>query len=310
MCALGISLFQLVPAQAATIVDVHTSLGSFKIELFEDLAPGPVARVLYNVSQGRYDSTIFHFADDASIAGGDYVFNRCEQGPVEARPYDISVRGGETGLENLTGTFAVLRDPHNPEFITRDWIINLQDNIALDPALAPVVIGEVVEGFDTVVAIRNQSRLAMEGVSSSVPVIHYEGHSTVDCAIFDKENLIFLDMDSGARDRPGPINSYDPDDGELRLKVDAGEDGLWSVTLLSNADASQLLFEIVPESFVEEYEAVEGFASFDSGSGLLQIPELYLNGELAFRNLVMRLVDGKAGRFNLDSYEVVASESQ
>ena len=64
-------LFIAVAAQAATLVELKTSMGIIKLELNEEKAPLSVDNFLAYANAGFYDGTIFHrVIDNFMIQGG------------------------------------------------------------------------------------------------------------------------------------------------------------------------------------------------------------------------------------------------
>jgi peptidyl-prolyl cis-trans isomerase B (cyclophilin B) len=137
-----------------TQVKLHTSHGSFVIELDDAKAPNTVANFLSYVNNGHYDGTIFHrVIKTFMIQGGGF-----EPG-LQQKPTQPAIKNeAQNGLKNAKYTVAMARtnDPHSA---TAQFFVNTADNDFLNHT-APAgqgwgyaVFGRVVEGTDTVDAI-------------------------------------------------------------------------------------------------------------------------------------------------------------
>lgn len=142
-------------ARAANpVVAVETSMGTFKIELFEDKAPVTVKNFLQYVEDKHYDGTIFHrVISDFMIQGGGF-----EPGMKEKKTRDPIKNESGNGLSNLKGTIAMART-NQPDSATAQWYVNVKDNTFLDKAKARdgvgyCVFGRVIEGLDVVEKIK------------------------------------------------------------------------------------------------------------------------------------------------------------
>lgn len=131
------------------LVEMRTSLGTMKIELYPDKAPKTVDNFLAYVRDGFYDGTIFHrVIDGFMIQGGGFTPDMSEK-PTRA-PIENEA---SNGLKNLRGTIAMARtdDPHSA---TAQFFINGKDNAFLDyktstrTGFGYAVFGKVVEGLD------------------------------------------------------------------------------------------------------------------------------------------------------------------
>ena len=73
LCFVVFSVVAGTARAANPVVVVETNMGSFKIELFEDKAPGTVKNFLKYVEDKHYDGTIFHrVISDFMIQGGGF----------------------------------------------------------------------------------------------------------------------------------------------------------------------------------------------------------------------------------------------
>ena len=162
---------------------METSMGTIKIELFEDKAPITVKNFLAYVDDKYYDGTIFHRVmakpnseKDFMIQGGGFGTDKKE------RPTKAAIQNESTnGISNSRGTIAMART-NAPHSATSQFYINVADNTFLDRANARdrfgyCVFGKVIEGLDVVDKIKGvkigEATLEMKGGSdrsNTVPV--------------------------------------------------------------------------------------------------------------------------------------------
>jgi cyclophilin family peptidyl-prolyl cis-trans isomerase len=143
-------------ARAANpVVVMETSMGTIKIELFEDKAPITVKNFLQYVEDKHYDGTIFHRVIPTFMIQGGGM----ESGLKEKKTRDPIKNESNNGLSNLKGTIAMARTP-KPDSATSQFFINVKDNTSLDRAKAGdgvgyCVFGRVIEGMDVVDKIKD-----------------------------------------------------------------------------------------------------------------------------------------------------------
>ena len=165
--------FAFSPAAAAAdknpVVEVKTSLGNFKVELYPDKAPTTVKNFLTYVDSKFYDGTIFHrVIPDFMIQGGGF-----EPGMKEKRTGEPIKNEAGNGLSNTRGTIAMART-NNPDSATAQFYINVKDNTFLDRAQAAdrvgyCVFGKVIDGMDVVDKIKDVEA-GNRGPHQNVPV--------------------------------------------------------------------------------------------------------------------------------------------
>jgi peptidyl-prolyl cis-trans isomerase B (cyclophilin B) len=158
-----------VGARANPVVVLETSMGTIKVELFEDKAPITVKNFLSYVDDKFYDGTIFHrVIPDFMIQGGGM-----EPGLKEKKTKPSIKNESSNGLSNTRGTLAMARTPA-PDSASSQFFINLKDNKFLDRAQARdnvgyCVFGKVIEGMDVVDKIKGV-RTGNRGMHGDVPV--------------------------------------------------------------------------------------------------------------------------------------------
>ncbi len=140
------------PAADNPMVELETSLGSIKLELFPDKAPVTVANFLAYVKEGFYDGLIFHRVISTALvqAGGH------RPGMDYKEPTHPSiVNEANNGLSNERGTIAMAR-AYPIDSAAAQFFINIVDNNELDHKgpepqdFGYAVFGRVIDGMEAV----------------------------------------------------------------------------------------------------------------------------------------------------------------
>jgi cyclophilin family peptidyl-prolyl cis-trans isomerase/predicted small lipoprotein YifL len=133
------------------VVEVKTSEGTIKIELWPDKAPATVQNFLTYVKEGFYEGTVFHRVNPTfMIQGGGYTAamkEKATHGPVknEAR----------SDVPNVRGTIAMARTGQ-VDSATAQFFINVVHTESLDHTgntpgeFGYCVFGQVLDGLDVV----------------------------------------------------------------------------------------------------------------------------------------------------------------
>ena len=135
-------------AQDAALVRVHTSIGSFLIELDTERAPLTVKNFLEYVRSGHYSGTIFHrVIANFVVQGGGFDEKNIQKATREPVPNESG-----NGLSNRRGTVGLARtgEPHSG---TAQFYVNLGENAMLDPQASRwgyAVFGRIIEGMNVV----------------------------------------------------------------------------------------------------------------------------------------------------------------
>jgi cyclophilin family peptidyl-prolyl cis-trans isomerase len=185
LCFVVLGVLATGGARAANpVVVVETSMGTIKIELFEDKAPITVKNFLAYVKDKHYDGVIFHrVISDFMIQGGGF-----EPGMKEKKTKDPIKNESDNGLSNLRGTIAMARlgpQEDTPEALqkaldsaTAQFYINVKDNKGLDGAAGKAtgytVFGRVIDGMDVVdkiKAVKTTTRMRFRDVPEEDVVI-------------------------------------------------------------------------------------------------------------------------------------------
>ena len=149
-------------------VDLKTSMGTIRLELYPAKAPKTVENFLQYVKDGHFNGTIFHrVIDGFMIQGGGFDRNlkqKQTRAPVENE--------AKNGLKNDLGTIAMARTSA-PHSASAQFFINLKDNNFLNAVAAQdgwgyAVFGKVVSGLDVVMKI-SKVATGSSGSYSDVP---------------------------------------------------------------------------------------------------------------------------------------------
>jgi cyclophilin family peptidyl-prolyl cis-trans isomerase len=155
-------------AGAPVVVEVKTSMGAFKIELYADKAPKTVENFLKYVDDKFYDGTIFHrVISDFMIQGGGFdkaLSKKDTREPVTNEAKD--------SISNAKYTVAMARTS-DPNSATAQFFVNVKDNKRLDYS-GPgggegyCAFGKVISGMDVIDKIKDVPT-GMQGGMSDVP---------------------------------------------------------------------------------------------------------------------------------------------
>ena len=151
-------------------VELDTTAGKIRLELYPEAAPKTVENFLAYVKGKQYDGTQFHrVIDGFMIQGGGFT---ADFSPKPTRPPIVNEAemSSKAGLKNVPGTIAMARTS-DPNSATNQFFINVNDNGRLnfrspDPTgIGYTVFGKVVSGMDVV----NKIAKAPKGGGKPVP---------------------------------------------------------------------------------------------------------------------------------------------
>jgi peptidyl-prolyl cis-trans isomerase A (cyclophilin A)/peptidyl-prolyl cis-trans isomerase B (cyclophilin B) len=151
----------MVPAGALAAdpqVDIRTSAGTIRIELYPAKAPKTVENFLQYVRDGQYNGTIFHRVIDGFMIQGGGFDKGFQQKRTRAPIVNEAQQAVKAGLKNEVGTLAMARTA-DPNSATAQFFINVADNAFLnwgDPRSdghGYAVFGKVIDGMDVVTKI-------------------------------------------------------------------------------------------------------------------------------------------------------------
>ena len=147
------------PAWAANPqVDLDTTAGKIRLELYPDAAPKTVANFLDYVKAKHYDGTQFHRVIDGFMIQGGGFTTDFKQKPTKPPIVNEAEMSSKAGLLNAPGTVAMARTS-DPNSATSQFFINVNNNQRLnfgspDPSgIGYTVFGKVVDGMDVVTKI-------------------------------------------------------------------------------------------------------------------------------------------------------------
>jgi len=139
-------------------VDVRTSAGTIRLELYPAKAPKTVENFLQYVRDGHYNGTVFHRVIDGFMIQGGGMTASMQQKPTR-KPIVNEAQGAvKAGLKNDVGTIAMARTA-DPNSATAQFFINVADNSFLnwgDPrgdGNGYAAFGKVLSGMDVVTKI-------------------------------------------------------------------------------------------------------------------------------------------------------------
>jgi peptidyl-prolyl cis-trans isomerase B (cyclophilin B) len=139
-------------------VDLRTSAGTIRIELYPAKAPKTVENFLQYVKDGHYNGTVFHRVIDGFMVQGGGFDASFKQKPTRKPIANEAKAGISAGLKNDVGTLAMARTS-DPDSATAQFFINVNDNAFLNSGdskgdgVGYAVFGKVVSGMDVVTKI-------------------------------------------------------------------------------------------------------------------------------------------------------------
>jgi len=293
------SFFASQLSHAQTIVNVETNLGNFSIELFDSQAPASVANFLSYVNSGRYNGSLIHRSVPGFIVqGGGFTFDAVAR-TLPAINLDPPVVN-EFGISNTRGTLAMAKLGGDPNSATSQWFVNLANNSGnLDGQNGGfTVFGRVIEpGMGVVDAIAGLPLFNINTTFSTTPLTNFVG-GTIESA-----NFVTLQMSVSTPPVPVISNSFDEASGMLKLKVALDGTQFLGLSFVIESTVPQVVIRALADSVVSESVADASFTTFSSVDGSLVIPQLYINGAVAFRNARFVLTDSEQFLFTLQSVE-------
>jgi len=136
------------------VVDIVTSAGTIRAELWPDKAPKTVANFLEYADEGFYDETVFHRCIRGFMIQGGGFTGQLQKKPTRGK----IINEADSGLRNVSGTLSMARESA-PHSATSQFFINTVDNPKLDhvdttdAGWGYCVFGQVISGMDVVHAI-------------------------------------------------------------------------------------------------------------------------------------------------------------
>ena len=286
-------------ASANTIAKVTTPLGNFSIELFDSITPGTVTNFLNYVNSGRFDNVLFHRSIPSFVLqGGGYTVNAAVTN-LDRVTADMPIQN-EFNVSNTRGTIAMAKLGGDPNSATNEWFINLSDNSSnLDVqnggfTVFGKVIGDGMNIVDSIAALQTYTVAGLSGF----PLNNYSGGTLVS------SNFITITVTQQEAAITAP-NYYDETSGELRVTVDAGAAGLASLVFTISDTEPDVVVQLDLNNIKVLTETVDKIATFDAATGILLLPELFVSGTAAYRNVNFILTNAEQYLFTLGAFQEI-----
>jgi len=259
-----------------------------------DTAPVTVANFLSYVNSGAYDDTIIHRkVNDFVIQGGGFYYDAASSdiAAISVEPAIVN----EFSRSNTRGTIAMAKVGGDPNSATSQWFVNLGDNSAnLDSqnggfTVFGKVLGTGMTAADAIGALRTVNITGAMSFSD-VPYLSLTGTTIADAD--------FVNVSMSALSTSAKFGS-----GKLSVALNAGAIGQAWVDFTIAQSSPDTVITLVPSSTLFIDRTLEDMATFDAFSGTLLIPELEINGAVAYTNLRFTLTDAKNYSFTLQSFD-------
>jgi cyclophilin family peptidyl-prolyl cis-trans isomerase len=156
-------------------VDLDTTAGKIRVELYPEAAPKSVENFLAYVKAKHYDGTQFHRVIAGFMIQGGGFDADFRQKPTRAPIANEAEQSSKAGLLNVPGTIAMARTSE-PNSATAQFFINVGDNKFLnfrDPSPSGIgytVFGKVISGMDVVDKIGKTPTAAGGPFPKDVPI--------------------------------------------------------------------------------------------------------------------------------------------
>jgi len=151
-------------------LDLKTSLGTMRLELYPAKAPKTVANFLQYVDDGFYADTIFHrVIENFVIQGGGFTADMNQKKTKAPIPNEA-----DNGLKNVKGSISMART-NDPNSATTQFFVSLADNDFLNhrgktaDQWGYAVFGQLIGGMDVLEKI-GKIKTGRAGGHSDVPV--------------------------------------------------------------------------------------------------------------------------------------------
>lgn len=291
LCLALLSPFSVL---AGTVVRVSTPMGDFHIELLDDTAPGTVTNFLNYVNSGAYNGTVVHrLVPGFVIQGGWLSFNESQQSFFDLKPA-ANIRN-EFQASNLRGTIAMAKVGGDPHSANSQWFINLQDNPELNTTNGGYTVFGRVLGSDMPVVDRIAALPPVTVLSGydPFPLINYTGGSLLN------RHLVSTSMKVVGTTSGVPV-MFDGASARLHARINAGELGLVQAQFALVRETPSLQIRLDSSTLFTLAKSEANMGSFDSSSGRLTLPELHINGAVAYRNVRFVLTDPAQLLFTLE----------
>ncbi|WP_372762809.1 peptidylprolyl isomerase [Pseudoalteromonas sp.] len=195
-------------ASSATIVEIKTSQGIIKVNLFDQQTPHTVRNFLSYIEEAAYNQTVIHRSiDDFIIQGGGYTFSD-DFDAIATKAAVIN----EPVFSNVKGTIAMAKVGGKPNSATSQWFFNLKDNSQnLDVQNNGfTVFGQIMEGSQATL-----DKIAALLHCGEVPVVNL---TKEQCASKSHVNLVSIENMYVLDDDPNSAQALSPTKNTLLEK--------------------------------------------------------------------------------------------
>ena len=156
-------------------VELDTTLGKIKLELYPEAAPKTVENFLAYVKAKYYDGTQFHRVIDGFMIQGGGFTSEFKPKPLRPPIVNEAEMSSKASIVNVTGTIAMARTS-DPNSATAQFFINVNDNTRLnfrspDPGgIGYTAFGKVIDGMDVVNKIAKVAKGGGKPVPPGTPL--------------------------------------------------------------------------------------------------------------------------------------------
>ena len=288
-----------VAAFCNPIVQINSSLGDFKIELFDEVAPVTVNNFLNYVESDRYNGTLIHRSVPYFVIQGGWLSFQSEINALVSIKTDDPIIN-EFRMSNIRGTVSMAKQGGNPNSATSQWFVNLIDNTSLDTTNGGfTVFGNVLgEGMITVDAIAALPTVNLGGKASNAPFFTDLYSSPLD--------FVYINAEVVNRFSSAP-HVLETATGLMitSVNIDNGEDVI-SLNLNSVETSPNIVMQANLESVIPRIADLDGIASYSTTDQRLRIPSLEVNDRgniFVVTNVVFALTNSNPVQFTLESYD-------
>ena len=191
----GLMLSSISQFGQATVVEIRTSLGPIKVNLFDETTPETVDNFLTYVRNGEYINNVVHRVEPGFvIQAGGFKYDEVEILEPLCPNDSCTKIVNEPKLSNVRGTIAMAKQGGNVNSATSQWFFNLKDNSAGSGRLDTQnggfsVFGQVIDdgvGMEVIEAIAkvkvfDASTVLNSAAFASLPLRNYvSGDITAD----------------------------------------------------------------------------------------------------------------------------------
>lgn len=235
----ALATLAMTSSASATVVRFDTVLGSFDVQLFDNIMPITVQNFLNYVNSNRYDGTVVHRNSDIYdpdlggyrdfvIQGGGFTLHDptppntvISFSSVVTDPAINDEPGnGVAGPSNVRGTIAMAKS--GPNTVTSQWFINQGDNSTLDDPNRPdggfsafgMVLGNGMQVVDAIgdLPLPTDFGFSISSPFNDLPLRNFSGDAINDIRVANTvtvNSVTQLTLAPGDFNRNGVVNATD-----------------------------------------------------------------------------------------------------